>query len=324
VPFVGVSMIDRRTAPAREDTPGRIFLTAYNSAMRGRSASAAIGGGLVALLAVLALSGCASPAQKPVDLGVSVYQLRSDYAIRGAQIEITNRSSVDLTITSASFGSAWFATTVSSTSTPNQLLARSTTDFRIALPAGRCDATAAAPVVRVRYQLPDGSTGRATITPTIPFDSLSVVHGQDCAQQDFEKVAKISVAPALRFDPPEADGGPAAGGKRAALLDLTFTPTGAPGSVTLISTEDTTLLAQREGTLRTLGLTVTAASAPTTITLDFVPEGCLQHRVAEDKIGTLIPLRVDAGPYHDALFSIVTPPAIKNALLNWVGEYCGW
>jgi len=290
--------------------------------MRGRIASPAIIGAFVLLVTGFALSGCGSPTEKPVDLGVSVYQLRSDYAIRGAQIEITNHSKVNLTITSASFASAWFAKTVLSTSTPSQLLAKSTTDFRIALAAGRCGATKASPVVRVRYQRPDGSTGSATVTPTIPFDSMSVVHGQDCAQQDFEKVAKISVAPALRFDPPAADG--ATGGKRAALLDLTFTPTGTPGSVTLLSTEDTTLLAQREGTFRTFDLTLTAASAPTTITLDYVPEGCLQHRVAEDKIGTLIPLRVDAGPYHDALFSVVTPPAIKNALLDWVGAYCGW
>jgi hypothetical protein len=287
--------------------------------MRRRIASPAAVGALVALLAGLALSGCSSPAEKPVDLRVSVYQLRSDYAIRGAQIEITNRSSHDLTITSATFGSAWFAKTVSSTSTPNQLLAKSTTDFRIALAAGRCGAEKATPVVHLRYTRPDGTTGAATVTPTIPFDSLSVVHGQDCAQQEFEKVAKITVASALRFDPPVS-----ASGKRAALLDLTFTPTGAPGSVTLRSTEDTTLLAQREGTLRTFDLAMSAASSPTTITLDFVPEGCLQHRVAEDKIGTLIPLRVDAGPYHDALFSIPAPIAVKNALLDWVGAYCGW
>lgn len=287
--------------------------------MRGRIASAAIAGAVVLLLTGLGLSGCSSPAQKPVELGISVYQLRSDYAIRGAQIEITNRSSENLTITSATFASAWFAKAVTSASTPNQLPAKSTTDFRIALAPGRCDTTKAAPVVRVRYARPDGSTGTATVTPTIPFDSLAIVHGQDCAQQDFEKVAKISVASALRFDPPTA-----ADGKRAALLDLTFAPTGAPGSVTLLTTEDTTLLAQREGTFRTFNLTMTAASAPTTVTLDFVPEGCLQHRVAEDKIGTLIPLRVDAGPYHDALFSIATPPAVKNALLDWVGLYCGW
>lgn len=277
---------------------------------------------LVAALVGLALSGCSSPAEKPVALNVSVYQLRSDYAIRGAQIEITNRSALDLTITSATFGSAWFAQTVSSTSTPNQLLAKSTTDFKITLPAGRCVAAEAAAVVHLRYVRPDGSAGTATVTPTIPFDSISVVHGQDCAQQDFEKVATISVAPALRFDPPVVPGD--SGGKRAALLDLTFTPTGAAGSVTLHTTEDTTLLAQREGPLRTIDLTMTATSAPTTITLDFVPEGCLQHRVAEDKIGTLIPLRVDAGPYRDALFSIATPTAVKNALLDWVGVYCGW
>jgi hypothetical protein len=265
------------------------------------------------------LSGCSSPAQKPVALKVSVYQLRSDYAIRGAQIEITNRSALNLTITSATFGSAWFAETVSSISTPNQLIAKGTTDFRISLADGRCEAEKATPVVRVTYTRPDGSTGMTTVTPTIPFGSISVVHGQDCAQQDFEKVAKITIASALRFDPPSA-----ADGKRIALLDVTFTPTGAPGSVTLHTTEDTTLLAQREGTLRTIDLTLTAASPPTTVTLDFVPEGCLQHRVAEDKIGTLIPMRVDAGPYTNALFSIASPPPVKNALLDWVGQYCGW
>jgi len=84
------------------------------------------------------------------------------------------------------------------------------------------------------------------------------------------------------------------------------------------------LLAQREGPLRTIDLTLTAASPPTTVTLDFVPEGCLQHRIAEDKIGTLIPLRVDAGSYRDALFSVAVSPAVKDALFTWVGAYCGW
>ncbi|HEY4151938.1 MAG TPA: hypothetical protein VGM38_01315 [Pseudolysinimonas sp.] len=271
------------------------------------------------LLALLALTACSAPAAAPVALKVSVYQLRSDYAIRGAQIEITNRSSQNLQITSATFSSAWFAKPVSSPSAPNQLLAKSTTDFRVTLAAGSCDAAKSAPVVHLRYSRPDGSTGTATVTPTIPFGSISVLHAQDCTQQDFEKVAKISIASALRFDPPVA-----ADGKRAALLDVTFTPTGAPGSVTLHTAEDTTLLAQREGPLRTIDLTLTAKSSPTTITLDFVPEGCIQHRIAEDKIGTLIPLRVDAGPYSNSLFSIAVSPAVKSALYDWVGVYCGW
>ena len=278
---------------------------------------------LAVALAAAVLTGCSTPAQKPVTLSIKVYQLRSDYAVRGAQIEITNSSKLDLRVTSATFASSWFATTVSSPSAPTHLLAQSTTDFRVVLSDARCDAKRAAPVVRVAYTRPDGSRGETTVTPRIPFDSLAVVHAQDCSRAEFEKVATIGVAPTLRFDPPLAQGA-ALGGQRAALVDVTFTPTGAGGSVTLHSTEDTTLLAQREGTIRSEELTLTAASAPTTITLDYVPAGCLEHRVAEDKIGTLIPMRVDAGPYRDALFSVPVSPAMKAALMTWVGVYCGW
>ena len=206
-----------------------------------------------------------------------------------------------------------------SPSAPTQLLAKSTIDFRFVLAAPLCSAPKSAPVVHVRYTRPDGSHGEATVTPTIPFDSIALVHAQDCSYVEFEKVAKISIAPTLRFDPAQA-----AGAKRTALIDVTFTPTGAAGSVTLHSTEDTTLLAQREGTIRSVELTLTAASDPVTLTLDYVPAGCLQHRVAEDKIGTLIPMRVDAGPYRDALFSVPVSAAMKGALLDWVGAYCGW
>jgi len=274
---------------------------------------------VAALLAVGVLAGCSAPAPRPVALKVAVYQLRSDYAIRGAQIEITNPGRLDLRVTSATFGSSWFAATVSSPSAPTQLSAGSTTDFRVVLAEPRCEPPTAAPVVHVRYTRPDGSRGETTVTPTIPFDSISLVHAQDCSRVEFEKVARITVAPSLRFDPPTS-----ADGRRAALIDVTFTPTGAAGSVTLRSTEDTTLLAQREGTLRSEELTITAASPPTTLTLDYVPAGCLQHRVAEDKIGSLIPMRVDAGPYRDALFLVPVSAAMKGALLEWVGVYCGW
>lgn len=275
------------------------------------------------LLAAGALAGCSAPAPKPIALEVSVFQLRSDYAIRGAQIEVTNPSKLKLRVTSASFSSRWFAKTVSSPSAPTDLSAKGTTDFRVVLADARCSTPKAAPVVRVTYLRPDGSHGTTTVTPTIPFGSISQLHAQDCGRAEFEKVAKISIAPSLRFDPPEAAGA-APSGKRVALIDVTFTPTGAPGSVTLHTTEDTTLLAQREGPFRSVELTLSAASAPTTLTLDYTPAGCLQHRVAEDKVGTLIPMLVDAGPYHAAHFSVPVSTAMKNALLDWVGVYCGW
>lgn len=269
------------------------------------------------------LIGCSAQAAAPVPLTVSVFQLRSDYAIRGAQIEIVNKSTLNLQVTKATFSSTWFSKTVSSPSAPTQLLAKSTTDFRVALADPLCSVTKPTPMVQIEYTRPDGSHGETTVVPTVPFDSLGLVHAQDCARVDFEKVARITTASVLRLDSADPGAG-ASAGRRAALVDVTFTPTGAPGSVTLHTTEDTTLLAQREGTLRTFGLTLSAASAPTMITLDYVPASCLEHRVAEDKVGTLIPMRVDAGPYTNALFSVPVSPALKAALLDWVGVYCGW
>ncbi len=287
---------------------------------RGTTAIAGLAATLVAASLLSGLSGCSAAPRKPIPLTVAVFQQRTDYAIRGAQIEVTNPSSLDVQVTSATFASSWFTATMSSPSTPTTLRSKSTTDLRLLLAAPVCTADRATPVVQLRYTRPDGSHGEAMVTPTIPFDSISLVHTQDCAQLDFEKVARITIAPTLRFDPAVASDG-----TRAALIDVTFTPTGASGSVTLHSTEDTTLLAQREGAIRRIELSLTAASPPTTITLDYTPVGCaLKHRLAEDKVGTLIPLRVDAGEYHDALFSVPVSAAMKAALMNWIGVYCGW
>ncbi|MBW4033072.1 MAG: hypothetical protein HIU88_10465 [Acidobacteria bacterium] len=288
--------------------------------LRSTTAIAGLVATLVAANLLSGLSGCSAAPHKPIPLTVAVFQQRTDYAIRGAQIEVTNPSSLDVQVTSATFASSWFTATMSSPSTPTTLRSKSTTDLRLLLAAPVCTADRAAPVVQLRYTRPDGSHGEAIVTPTIPFDSISLVHTQDCAQLDFEKVARITIAPTLRFDPAVATDG-----NRAALIDVTFTPTGASGSVTLHSTEDTTLLAQREGAIRRIELSLTAASPPTTITLDYTPVGCvLKHRLAEDKVGTLIPLRVDAGEYRDALFSVPLSAAMKAALMNWVGVYCGW
>lgn len=272
----------------------------------------------IVILATSALSACSAPHLTTPPLHVAVFQLRSDYAVRGAQIEVTNSGKLDLTITSATFSSGWFAGTVASPAAPNPLLAGATIDFRVALGEPRCDVATASPLVRLGYTRSDGSRGHQTVRPAVPFDSIATVHAQDCAQARFEKVAAISVAPALRF---ETTGSTSA---HAALLDVTLTPTGAPGSVTLESTADTTLLAQREGPLRSIALTLTAASAPTTITLDYVPASCLEHRVAEDKIGSLIPMRVDVGDSHNVLFLLAVSASLKSQLLDWVGIYCGW
>ena len=272
---------------------------------------------VAAVAACSALGGCAaSTPPTAVRLTVSVFQYRSDYAPRQAQIEVDNRSGTDIEVTSARFESAWFQTAMSSKSAPSQVLGHATTDFPVVLSAAACSVNSAVPRVVIDYTAKDGTKGRTTVTPDVPFHSLATVHASDCSRQQFERVATIRAASALRFE--------RVGGRQIALLDVTVTPTGAPGSVTLRSTEDTTLLAQREGQLRTFDTTFTAASAPQTIELDYTPTRCEQHVVAEDKVGTVVPIRVDAGTYRNALFGFAVSPAVKNELLDWVGRYCGW
>ncbi|MBK4347527.1 hypothetical protein [Lacisediminihabitans changchengi] len=274
---------------------------------------------VVVLAGVGLITACseAAPLVTPhITLDLSVFQLRSDYAPRQAQIEIHNRSPHDITVTSARFSSTWFDGDASSASAPATVLAGATTDFPVVLGAPLCTAATAVPRVTVEYRTKNGARGEVTATPSIPFDSLGTVHASDCAKVAFETVATITPATALRYE--EVDGRPIA------LLDLTFAPTGAAGSVILRSTEDTTLLAQREGQLRTVDLTFSAASAPTVLTLDYVPSRCEQHVVAEDKVGTQVPIRADAGSFSNALFTVAVSPAVKAEFYDWFARYCGW
>ncbi|MCU1413247.1 MAG: hypothetical protein JWN80_587 [Microbacteriaceae bacterium] len=263
-------------------------------------------------IAALLLTGCA--ATPAVPLSVSFFQYRSDLAVRHSQIEVHNRSKVAITVTSATFSSAWFTKTVSSASAPSQVPAGSTIDFPVALPKGVCSSTTPKPVVTVHYTTADGTKGATTLTPTLPYHTISSLHAEDCSLAEFQKVATITAAGALRFEP--------VGDKQNALIDFTITPTGAPGSVEILSTQNTTLLSQTEGELRTIDETFTAASSPTVLTLDVVPSRCEAHVIAEDKVGTVIPFRVNAGPYKDAVFTIAVPQSMKNQLLDYVGDYC--
>ena len=267
---------------------------------------------VIALSAVL-LAGCASTPR--ISLSVSVFQYRSDLAVRHAQIEVHNRSAADITVTSASFGSSWFSAVRSSKSAPSQVLAGSTIDFPVALASGRCEGPGPKPVVKISYTTSDGSKGMTTVVPSLPFHTITALHAEDCSLREFEKVATIVPATALRFE--------TVGDKQNALIDFTVTPTGAPGSVEILTTQNTTLLSQTEGELRTFDETFTAASPPTVLTLDVVPSRCEAHVIGEDKVGTVIPFRVNAGPYRNAVFTIAVPKSVKNQLLDYVGTYCG-
>ncbi|TXN28134.1 hypothetical protein [Lacisediminihabitans profunda] len=272
-----------------------------------------LAGMLAVATAMALLSGCSTA--PPPKLSVALFQNRTDYAPRLLEVEITNHGSGDVVITAATFVSPYFAGTGRAGHLPYTLVAGTTTDFSAQVPAAVCDAPNAKPSVSVTGRDAHGTEFRQTLTPTVPFDSLQTLHAQDCGQQAFERVATIVPAPHLRFEQRN--------GKEIALLDLVIAPTGASGSVRLLSTTGTTLLIPVEGELRMLDLIFTASSPPTTLTLDYVPSRCGTHFISEDKIGTLIPFHAQAGSFADAYFRVAVSPEVKSEFYDWIGRVCG-
>ena len=276
-----------------------------------KTSHAAIGLTLAALL--LLLGGCTgAPTPK---LSVSLFQNRADYATRRLQVEITNRGTTDVVITAATFISPYFTGSGTAEHLPYTLVAGTTTDFQAKVPPPVCDGPDSTPTATIHFTTKDSTELVVSTTPNVPFNSLGALHSRDCGQQAFERAASITPAPHLRFV--ERDG------TELALLDVVITPTGAAGTVTLVSTTGTTLLIPTKGEVRMLGLTFTAASPPTTLTLDFVPSRCGTHVISEDKIGTLVPFHAIAGQFSDAYFRVAVSSVVTGEFYDWVGRSCG-
>jgi hypothetical protein len=255
-----------------------------------------------------------------VKFTVSVFQYRDDFARGRIEIEIVNSSKKAVSITDATFTSTYFTHPVSLTGLPYTVPAGGTTDFAETAPKGACGAAKPMSTMSISYETmngatTDGASHTVTPTPTLPFSSIASLNAQDCGQQAFERVATITPASALRFEKHD--------GKQIAVLDLTFAPTGKSGTATLTSIVGTSLLIQTEGEVRTFNESFSAASPPTTIPLHFTPSRCGTHVLAEDKIGTLIPIHASAGAYPKAFFRIPVSTAVKGEFYDWVTRYCG-
>jgi hypothetical protein len=265
------------------------------------------------------LAGC-SPApltELPDGVSVSILQNRDDYGVRRLQIAVTNDSTSAITIDRAALrsprlgdGTAW--------TRPAEIAPGTTTNLAVSLGDARCDPGLGAGGERVdlRFAVPDGGSGSATVTPRDPFDAISTIIAQDCAQEVAAETVSIELGGDLRVE--DRDGHPVA------LLDVTLAPTGAGSPVTVVSVGRTIML--QPASLEQgwpVGETVTATSAPVTLTLDIVPANCRLHTVAEDKRGTYFPITVDtyAG---EGLFYLPASTAVKERFYAYIADYCGW
>jgi hypothetical protein len=251
---------------------------------------------LTALLCGLAGCAPASRAGLPDGVLVSVHQNRPDTEDRRVQVRIVNGSASALTVNALSFSSPHFAETAPYPKAPSTSRAGGTLDLPVSLPKPVCgdDGPARGTAeVRLEYALESGQTGDVVVVPDDPLDQLDGISERDCLQYSMDAVAELREPDQIRIEQ--------AGGRLVAFVDLAVAPTGSPGSFTIESVDDTVLFglfdpssATPRDTLR-IDLTVTGSDAPDRLTIPLVPRRCDAHAVAEDKRGTLLPLRVRVG-----------------------------
>jgi hypothetical protein len=273
---------------------------------------------VTAIATLWLLAGCAPAPLTSLPRGVTVQvlQYRSDYGPRMLEISVTNAGSRPLTVTRAAFVSSHFeapAVWKRPTEVPQGL----TRDLKVQLAKTRCAATASIPdAVVVSFTLADGRVGTGTVTPTDPFDSIKTITAQDCLDDLTLKQVTLSLPDSLRTV--ERDGHPVA------IVDLRLTPTGASGAVTVDSIGGTILMHPSSSENWAVGETFDATAAPRTVALDFEPNNCRFHTVAEDKRGTFFPVTVTTADGSTGVFYLTSSNALREAIYTYVAEYCGW
>jgi hypothetical protein len=273
-------------------------------------------------LAACGSSGGPDVVAAPAGLGVSVLQYRSDQSLRRIQIKVTNDGPAPLTVVGARLSSPLLAGAATWTSRGGTDDARigpgEATDLPAALPASSCPGPAGdrPSTAQVVLRRPDGSPAVVEgLAVRDQYAAVAGVHGQDCRRVAALAVADLELVEPLVTKTEE--------GSLIGYLGIRVTPTGRPGALTLESVGSTTLLDPPDQVAWTLGRRFTAASPPATLTLRLLPARCDPHAIAEDKLGTVMPvtLRVDGQP--PGIVTLVAGTKLKNEIQNFVLAACG-
>lgn len=261
----------------------------------------------------------ASAREFPVTAEVN--QLRDNYGTQVVSIQLTNTSDAALTVTVARLGSALFADAISWQASPGgiEIPPGQTKSLPAHLPAPVCapaGRAAAAPSVAIRTAPAPGSVQEETVPAADPFGVLARNNAEMCLAKAAGAVAGFRLDPGLEVSP---DG-------LTAVVRLLITPRD-PGnaadgaSMTLVGIEGTPLLAEDAAVPWPRAVPVRAGGDSREFRLGFRPARCDAHAVAEDKVGTLLPLRVTVAG-RDGLLKVDAGPLLRGRIYDFVTAAC--
>lgn len=277
---------------------------------------------LLVVALVLAMAGCAPGAdtvQDPPDgITISVYQPRPDIPKNRIAIEVHNDGDEPITITAATLESNYFAEGFvwgpgrTATIAPGYAV-----DLRVDIPAvASCDALTADNAVSFDWSVGDTS-GSSVVTPDDGFHMLDRLHDEGCLVENVDAIAELTAvslaAPALQPAPAE--------------LLISVEPTGASGTVTVETISSTTLLnpAGPDGigvNQLPLGIEL-SADGPDEIRVPIVPNRCDPHALAEDKIGTRMPLYVTLADGMEGRYVLAASDELRGQMYAFFSAFCG-
>ena len=280
---------------------------------------------LAVVVLLLAVAGCApqsgdSFVDPPEGVTVSVYQPRPDIPKNRIAIEVHNDGDEPVTITAATLQTAFFADEFlwgpdrTATVPPGYAV-----DLRVDIPTEAiCDPGLAAENTVVFGWTVGDRSGVSAVDPDDSFHMLDRLHDEACLVVNVEAVAALT---AVSLTAPAELPAPAE-------LLISVEPTGAEGTVTVDSIRSTTLLnpAGPDGVgiaQLDLGIAVNA-DGPSEIRVPIVPNRCDPHALAEDKIGTRMPLYVTLPDGTEGRLVLSASDELRGQMYGFFSAYCGF
>jgi hypothetical protein len=256
--------------------------------------------------------------EPPQGVKVSIDQPRSDISMNRIVIKFHNDGAKPLTITAASLTSNFFAHAfVWSSGHTATVLPGSAIDLRVDIPpVESCDKGRSASALRFGWSMGEVS-GTSVVIPDDTFSILDRLHRNGCFIAAVNNVGAIT---AVSLTPPAQELTPA-------TLSISIVPTGEDGTVTINSVGSTTLLSPADpngiGSAQLdLGVVI-STNGPFEITVPIVPNRCDAHGLAEDKIGTRMPLFVTLANGTEGQYVLPASDQLRAEMYSFYTSFCG-
>ncbi|WP_307025481.1 hypothetical protein [Arthrobacter globiformis] len=255
-------------------------------------------------------------------------QSRDQYGKQAIQLLLTNVSGGPMTVAAAQLASPLFQGDIlwEPTGGSLELPPGQPKSLPARLPAPVCgrdqstahQATTQQPVAIVRYSEP-GRAGLQDMAPVAvdPFGVLERNNTELCLAAEAAAVADIVLDGRLEIAPDS----------RTAVVRLVITPKEADGagtdirSMTIVSIDGTTLIAAPADEPWPRNVRIVQGAPRSELRLRIRPARCDPHAIAEDKVGTLLPLHVGVGEREGRL-KIPAGTALRGEIYDFVTAAC--